>query len=163
MLNQIKNYCLILYVVCLNFISLVCFSQNTAHPAIVFKIVNYKQYYNRTDDITLSVENTSNKPLYFTIGQEFLDNGRWSLEILDLLAPNPLDANIIRYKIIRPHKLKLITIYYKKRHYLLKNYPLLHKHGFSLPIRFVLRYHDIASVPSNTDNKIVSKVFKDIY
>ena len=115
------------------------------------------------DTIFLSVENTSGKPLFFTIREEALDNGHWSIDILDLLAADPLKANIIVYKMIKPHKLKLITIYYKKRHYLLKNYPLLHKHGFSLPIRFVLRYHDIASVPSNTDNKIVSKVFKDIY
>ncbi len=112
------------------------------------------------DNIILSVENTSNKPLFFTIGEESLDNGRWSADILDLLAPNPLEANIIKYNIIKPNKLKLITIYYKKRHY-----PILtKKHGVSLPSRFVLRYHNIDSIAKyNNENKIASKVFKDSY
>jgi hypothetical protein len=76
------------------------------------------------------------------------------------LRPTPLKANIIKYKIIIPHKLKLVTIYYKQRHYP----PVTRKQGFSLSTRFVLRYHNIDSIAMfHSENKIPSKVFKDKY
>jgi hypothetical protein len=160
MATQIKRHCTILWVICLCLFSPMGLSQNREKPIIFFKIVNYKEYYKTTDSIILSVENTSDKPLFFTIGEESVNNGIWSSDILDLLASSPLEANIIKYKLIKPHKLNLITIYYKKRHYPLQ----IKKNGVSLPTRFILRYHNIDSIAIyNDDVKIASKVFKDRY
>jgi hypothetical protein len=91
MATPIKRHC-ILGLIYLNFLATAGFSQNIAKPMIVFKIVNYKQFYNMTDNIILSIENSSDKPLYFTIGEESLKNGYWSSDILDLLAPDPIKS-----------------------------------------------------------------------
>jgi len=158
-LRRIKEHSIILLIIGLNCISSICLSQNTSKLPIIFKIVNYKEYRKANDSIFLSVENTSNKPLFFTIREEELDNGHWSIDILDLLAADPLKANIIIYKIIKPHKLKPIKISPEKLHY-----PLItKKSGFSSPKRYVLNYSDAGKVAKYNENTVISREFKIRY
>ena len=157
MRTLIRKHYILLWAICLSFLPLIGFSQNETKPVVIFKIVNYSEYYQMKDSIVLSVANTSDKPLLYTIGEESFNQGHWSYDILDLLAPNPLEANIIKYKIIKPKKSTQKTIHYGNWHYRAGN----SQRGLSLPVRFVLRFHNLNKVATyNDEATLVSKVFK---
>jgi hypothetical protein len=151
--QRIREYCVTLLVICFNLSYLACFSQNTSNQSVFFKISKYRKNYKLTDNITLLVENISNKPLYYIVGKEMRDHNAWIEYNMDI-KNDPTKDLAGKYEILQPHKFKIITINLKKT----SGQPR-EKHGISHLNRFFLKYHDLNSLVGENEKKIVSKEF----
>ena len=136
-------------------ILLACSFQKTEAQSIKFKILNPKKTYSLKDELKLSVENVTNKSLYYLIGKEFYHYSTWIEYEMDI-KNDPEKDEAGRYEILPPHKLKVITVNLRNT----SSRPNK-KHGLSIRNRFCLRYHDIHSLIKYDDPKLVTVEFTE--
>jgi hypothetical protein len=158
-IQGIKRLYVILTLACLSMVFFTCFSQSTSKSLIDFKIINSKKNYHLTDNVVLSVNNTSSKPLYYIIGKEFYDSKykKWIEFNMDIKNDPSLDV-AGRYEVIPAAKVNLITVSLLKT----SGKPGS-KHGVSSQERFYLRYHNLNSIINDIDPKLVSEKFVEVW
>jgi hypothetical protein len=125
--------------------------QRETKGSVFFKINNYKKKYSWTDNIVLHVENLSNVKLWYCIGEEIPDDGKWIETNLDITNPDPRKEVAVSYTTIEPHTIKTITFNIKSGSISPRK-----KHGISAKVRFFIKY---GSRPAENANKIVSREF----
>jgi hypothetical protein len=154
-IQPIKKFSITKMIICIILVPFAALSQETTKQNIIFKIVNYRERYSWTDNVILSVENNSNKPVWFSIGEEAMDKDGWFEFNLDVTNPNPLKEAAVNYKVLQPHKLEKINVNLGKI-----SVPPLKKHGVSKRSRFYLKYDIIFNeVGSTKEKKLVTKEY----
>jgi hypothetical protein len=134
---------------------LVCFIQTPKKGNLTFKIINYRKCYNWDDDISLFVKNTSNKPLWFSIGVETIDNKKWIEVNLDISNPDPAVEVAVSYALLRPNEEKKITYNIKAQHI-----PSRRKHGVSALTRLFLKF---GRKPAHNEGKMTTQEYRLIW
>jgi hypothetical protein len=149
--------CLILAIILSTiFIPVLSNAQVKGNHDILFKIFNFKKVYVLSDTVKMSIENISNKPLYYVIGRDIFDSDSTWIEFQQDIKNRDLEDIPPTSEVLLPHQPKII-IFRPER----QKHPPIKAHGTSAPSHFFVKYFYVTKdghIPASM-KKMTSDVF----